>query len=104
MNRETEKNARAETGAGPVVVDLRDRVPQMDDKALATLHANAVRLKESGANARQRASASDLLPVIEAELAARREHKRATAAAKPARVVKKKTKASATASAPAAVD
>lgn len=93
MNRESEKNARAEAGGGPVVVDLRDRVPQLDDKALATLHANALRLKDGGLNARQRASASDLLPVIEAELAVRREHKRATAAAKPARVVKKKAKA-----------
>ncbi len=93
MNRETEKNARAESGAGPVVVDLRDRVPRLDDKALATLHTNALRLKDS-TNARQRASAGDLLPVIEAELAARQEHKRATTAKAP-RATKKKAKAAA---------
>ena len=89
MNRETEKAAREETGAGPVIVDLRERVPQLDDKALATLHANAVRLKDSG-NARQRASAEDLLPVIEGELATRREKKRAEAPPKPVRAAKKK--------------
>jgi hypothetical protein len=93
MNRDAEKQARAETGAGPSVVDLRARVPQMDDKSLATLHANALRLKDSS-NARQSAAAADLLPVIEAELAQRQSQKRATAAAKPARAKKKAANAS----------
>jgi hypothetical protein len=90
MNRDTEKAARNETGAGPVVVDLRDRVPLLDDKSLATLHANALRLKDAG-NARQRASAEDLLPVIEGELAARREKKRAEAPPRPVRGGRKKS-------------
>jgi hypothetical protein len=89
MNRDSEKAARSETGAGPVVVDLRERVPLLDDKALATLHANALRLKDAG-NARQRASAGDLLPVIESELALRREKKRAEAPPKPVRAARKK--------------
>jgi hypothetical protein len=92
MNRESEKVARNETGAGPVVVDLRERVPLLDDKALATLHTNAMRLKDGGGSARQRASAEDLLPVIEGELAARREKKRAEAPPKPPRATKKKKK------------
>ena len=89
MNRDSEKAARNETGAGPVIFDLRDRVPLLDDKSLATLHTNAVRLKEHGTN-RQRASAEDLLPVIEGELAVRREKKRAEAPPRPVRVAKKK--------------
>jgi hypothetical protein len=94
MNRETEKEARAQSGAGPVVVDLRDRVPAMADAALTTLHGNAVRLVTEG-NAKQRAAATDLLPVIEAELEKRRAEKRASAPAKAPRTVKKKTKAAA---------
>ena len=90
MNRDSQKSARTETGAGPVIIDLRDRVPAMDDKALATLHANAMRLKDIGTT-RQRASAEGLLPVIDAELAARAEKKRAETPPKPVRVVKKKT-------------
>ena len=90
MNRDSQKTARAETGAGPVIIDLRARVPAMDDKALATLHANATRLKDLGTT-RQRASAEDLLPVIDAEITGRAEKKRAEAPPKPVRVVKKKT-------------
>jgi hypothetical protein len=95
MNRDSDKAARSETGDGPVVVDMRDRVPLLDDKGLATLHANALRLKEHGTN-RQRASAEDLLPVIESELAVRREKKRAEAPPKPARATKKKKAATST--------
>lgn len=98
MNRETEKQARADTGAGPVVVDLRDRVPQLDDKALASLHANALRLKDTGST-RQRASAADLIPVIEAELASRQAVKRAAVAARSPRAAAKKAKAKAQAQA-----
>lgn len=88
MNRETEKQARADSGAGPVVVDLRDRVPQLDDKSLASLHANALRLKDTGST-RQRASAADLIPVIEAELASRQAVKRAAVAARAPKGTKK---------------
>jgi hypothetical protein len=43
----------------------------MEATALTNLHANAVRLEQAGSPA-QRASASKLLPAIEAELATRR--------------------------------
>ncbi len=95
MSTETEKAGNGQAVHVPAIVDLRDRVPTLDDKALATLRANALRLKETG-NARQQASAEDLLPVIEAELAIRREKKRADAPAKAPRAAKpKKTKAKA---------
>jgi hypothetical protein len=81
MNRETEKQARADTGAGPQITDLRARVPAMDDKQLATLLANAQRLAGDGTR-QQKAAAADLLPVLEAEIAKRAEDKRATVAAK----------------------
>ena len=92
MNRETEKAAKEQSGAGPQVVDLRGRVPQMADDALATLLANARRLIEAGSKT-QRASAGDLIPVIEAELAQRAGAKAAAAAAKKAAVKKPKAPA-----------
>ena len=49
---------------------LIERLPAMADDALGTLHANALRLGASG-SAAQRASAAALLPVVEAEIAAR---------------------------------
>jgi len=69
MKKKPEKTVRPD--APLVIVDLHDRVPGMNDEMLGTLHANAMRLKESG-NERQRASADMLLPVIETELAERR--------------------------------
>lgn len=77
MNRESEKAAKEESGAGPQIVDLRARVPQMADAALTTLLTNARRLVDAGSKM-QRNSAVELIPVIEAELAARQ-------AAKPAK-------------------
>lgn len=94
MNRETERQARNDQGAAPQIVDLRERVPEMDDKALATLFANAQRLASSG-NARQKAGAADLLPVIEAELAKRAGEKAAAAATKAAASAAKLVKKSA---------
>jgi hypothetical protein len=52
-------------------MSLLEKLPGMEDAALSTLHANAVRLEQAGSPA-QRASAGALLPAIEAELAARR--------------------------------
>jgi hypothetical protein len=49
---------------------MADLIPQLDDKELATLHANALRLEGSGAKAMQKA-AVDMLPLITAELEAR---------------------------------
>ena len=91
MNRETEKAAREQSGAGPQIVDLRERVPEMTDDALATLFVNAQRLIESGSK-RQQASAADLMPVLEAEIAARRAVKDELAATKKAAAAKKSAK------------
>ena len=50
---------------------LREKLPGMPDDALGNLHANAVRLGGAG-SAAQRASATELLPAVEAEMAARK--------------------------------
>ena len=97
MNRETEKEARAQTGAGPQITDLRLRVPGMEDSALVSLRANAARLMTEG-NAKQKVAAGELLPVVEAEIAARKELKKASAPpkaprAKKAKVVKEEVEA-----------
>jgi hypothetical protein len=91
VNRETEKAAKEQSGAGPQIVDLRGRVPAMTDDALATLLGNAQRLIESGSK-RQQASAADLMPVLEAEIAARRAVKDEAAATKKAAAAKKSAK------------
>jgi hypothetical protein len=91
VNRETEKAAKEQSGAGPQIVDLRGRVPAMTDDALATLFGNAQRLIESGSK-RQQASAADLMPVLEAEIAARRAVKDEAAATKKAAAAKKSAK------------
>ena len=96
MNKDAQKTARTETGAAPAVFDLRDRVPTMADDALASLRVNALRLKETG-NAIQRNSATQLLPVVEAELADRKEKKKASMPPKAPRVSKKKPAAKAAA-------
>lgn len=93
MNRETEKAAKEQTGAGPQIVDLRARVPQMTDPALATLLDNARRLLEAGSKV-QRSMATELIPVIEGELAQRRAAKAATQATKKVSVKKQKAAAS----------
>jgi hypothetical protein len=69
-------------------VQLSERLPGMDLKDLATLRANAVRLQASGAP-NQQAAATDLLPLIDAELADRKA--RAPAPTKPARKTKAKS-------------
>jgi len=48
-----------------------DRIPDLSDKELETLHANAVRLKDSG-SVRQRQQAEELLPLLDAALEVRR--------------------------------
>lgn len=88
MNKDAQKTVRTDSGAAPVIVDLRDRVPLMTDEALASLVINARRLKESG-TAKQKTAASDLLPVIETELAQRRAIKLANAPPKASRAKKK---------------
>jgi hypothetical protein len=49
---------------------IADMIPGMDAASLANLRANALRLKASN-DGRQQEQASALLPLIEAELAAR---------------------------------
>lgn len=89
MNRETEKAAKEQSGAGPHIVDLRDRVPQMADDALATLLANARRLAETGSKQQQN-TAAGLIPVLEAEQAARDAVKAEAQAAKKAAAAARK--------------
>lgn len=89
MNKDSEKAAKEQTGAGPQVVDLRSRVPQMTDDALATLLANATRLRDTGTKLQQN-GAADLIPVLEAEIAQRRAAKDEAAAVKKAAAAAKK--------------
>ena len=64
---------------------VADMLPKMDDKALDSLRANALRLQDEPESARQK-QAVLLLPLIEAELAEREARK----PPKPPRVVRKK--------------
>ena len=63
-------------------MSMSDRIPGMSDPDLATLHANAQRLEQSGAPAQQKAAA-EMLPLIAAELAERESKKPKKAPAKP---------------------
>jgi hypothetical protein len=63
-------------------MDLATKLPTMDDGALATLHANAERLMQTGTSAQQSAAAA-LMPSIKIELAARSAAKRSMAKSKP---------------------
>jgi len=60
---------------------MADRVPDLDDKALANLLANAKRLSASG-TAEQQNEANAIVPLVEAEMAARK-------AAAPPRAVRR---------------
>jgi hypothetical protein len=51
--------------------ELGQRIPDLSDKQLESLHANAVRLSQSGTQA-QRLQAESLLPLIGAEMEQRR--------------------------------
>jgi len=55
-------------------MSMIERIPGMDDASLANLHANAQRLHLSG-SAQQQTAAADMLPAIQAELAAREARK-----------------------------
>ena len=69
-------------------MSIDQRIPDLSDKELDTLHANAVRLAESG-TVQQRQQAETLLPLIGAERDTRRQAKAAVAASKPKRATKK---------------
>ena len=53
---------------------MADIIPQLGDKELGNLHANAMRLESTGAPAQQKAAA-EMLPLITAELEAREARK-----------------------------
>ena len=78
-----------------------EMMPQLDLGALATLHANALRLTEHG-SAKQKEQASEALPLIEAEQARRAAEAPPKAKARKAAAPKKpaKSKAKAKAAAP----
>lgn len=50
---------------------ISDRIPDLSDKELESLHTNAVRLKDSGST-QQRQQAEQLLPLLGAALEERR--------------------------------
>ena len=50
---------------------IGDRIPDLSDKELESLHTNAVRLKDSG-SVQQRQQAEELLPLLGAALEERR--------------------------------
>lgn len=55
-------------------MDIDQRIPDLSDKELESLHANAVRLAQSGTQ-QQRQQAESLLPLLGAELEKRRRTK-----------------------------
>jgi hypothetical protein len=80
------------------MMSMVEKLPGMADDALRNLHANALRLGGAG-SAQQRASATALLPAIEAELTARKAAKQEKLA--EGRRARSKLKAAATAAAAA---
>ncbi|MGZ8363323.1 MAG: hypothetical protein ACXW3D_05580 [Caulobacteraceae bacterium] len=79
-------------------MSVANMLPTMHDKDLASLQANATRLTKSGATPGQRQAATDLLPLIKAELKVRGAAKPLKAAARTARKPRvKKADAEATA-------
>ena len=94
MNADAAKTAREQSGLGPHVVDLRERVPQMSDEALETLLGNARRLAGSG-TVKQQTSAADLIPVLETEMTARETAKADAAAAMQSAAAAKRSVAAA---------
>ena len=72
-------------------MNMLERIPEMTDQELATLHGNAQRLESAGAPAQQKAAA-EMLPAINAELAEReaRKPKKAVKTAKPRKTAAKK--------------
>lgn len=68
---------------------IADRIPQLSDKELETLNANALRLGGAG-SANERRQAEELLPLIGAELQARRLARLAAQSAKRRATAKRK--------------
>jgi hypothetical protein len=74
-------------------MEILAKLPLMDDASLTVLHGNAERLMRTGTKTLQ-ASATAVMPAIEAEIAARRETKstKAKAAAEAKRAAAKERK------------
>jgi hypothetical protein len=71
-------------------LSIADLIPQMDDKALTSLRVNALRLGAGSESPRQK-EAESLIPLIDAEVAARKAAKpKATPAPRKKAVSKKK--------------
>ena len=64
-------------------MSLSERIPAMGDADLVSLQANAQRLETTAGTPAGRQAATDILPVIAAELAARETRKPAKPAPKP---------------------
>lgn len=73
-------------------MEMDQRIPDLSDKELESLQANALRLMESGTQ-KQRQQAESLLPLIGAQLEERRAAKAETQATKRAASKKAKAKA-----------
>ena len=71
---------------------IDERITEFSDKELTALHDNIVRLAQSG-SVKQQTEAQRLMPLVDAELAARK----ARAPAKPARKTAAKSKKTAAA-------
>lgn len=75
-------------------MEMDQRIPDLSDKELEALQANALRLMESGTQ-KQRQQAEELLPLIGAQLEERRVAKAETQAEKRAAAKKAPKKAKA---------
>ena len=72
-------------------MSMADRLPTMSDADLASLHANAKRLETTAATPGQQKAAGEMLPLVEAELAAREAKKPPKPAPKPRKKAAAKT-------------
>jgi len=61
-------------------MEIDQRIPDLSDKELESLHANAVRLSQSGTD-RQRRQAESLLPLLAEQMETRRASRAKTQAA-----------------------
>jgi hypothetical protein len=87
--------ARIPLGDANIVRDIDERIPDLSDKELEQLHANAARLAQSGTKIQQE-RAQRALPLVDAEIETRRaaqtaavDEKRREAAARKAGASKK---------------
>jgi|GEM_PF-3164446 len=80
------------------MTEIDQRIPDLSDKELERLHANAIRLKDSG-SAKQREQAESLLPLLGVALEERRVARTAAQAETRRAAVEKRASAKKTAKA-----